>query len=108
MSRPPHPIPGRGNAVCPLAIQLPLPLAVHHAWCLDGAGRVVEPTWRFSEECPAASALYMGIAFPARMVARSLIGRRYAGVINNFERKHPLLHRPLAESLAEWREASAA
>ena len=49
----------------------------------------------------------MGIVFPTEMVVRSLVGRNFAGMIDKFEHGHPLLRRPLVESLAEWENVAA-
>lgn len=77
-----------------------VPIPIYHAWCVDPAGRVVEPTWK----TPDPNVSYLGIVFPTQLVIRTQIGRSFAGMIDNFEQRYPLLRRPLAESLAEYQK----
>ena len=52
-------------------------MVVQHAWVVDGAGQVIDPTWRQPEV-----ALYFGIALSSQVYAQ-------AAIENDFE---PLFH----------------
>jgi hypothetical protein len=47
-----------------LAVSRTINIEIHHAWCLDDTGRVVETTWR------DLGTRYLGAAFELRDVAR--------------------------------------
>jgi hypothetical protein len=64
-----------------------LPLAVHHAWCLDGDGHLIDNTW----EVPGLA--YLGVPFSLD-VARRALGRRGNTVLDNPEARHILFRNP--------------
>ena len=56
---------------------------VHHAWCIDDAGRVVEPTWRETDHAshPVGEWFYTGIPFETAWLARLTTEQDYFGVL---------------------------
>jgi hypothetical protein len=79
-------------------------IPVHHAWLIDAAGEVVEPTWPADRRYPLSQSAYFGIPFPLELVEAQMHERRnFLSVLDNFEDGHPLLCQPLAQSLAPYR-----
>ena len=62
-------------------------LVALHAWCVDKAGNVVDPTWSGR----LAGTEYFGIPFRTRWVARLMAQKKETGVIANWEHGFPLL-----------------
>lgn len=61
-------------------------IPLEHAWILDMVQRrVIETTWT------KPGLEYCGIAFTAKFLRASLKGRKYVGLISNWEQDYPLL-----------------
>ena len=43
-------------------------IPVHHAWCIDKRGKVIDPTWDYPELCE-----YVGVEIPTVLLARELV-----------------------------------
>lgn len=52
-----------------------VPLPFDHAWCVDGEGRIVEPTW----DTPGVS--YLGICFEMAFVAERIFAQGVYGLL---------------------------
>jgi hypothetical protein len=50
-------------------------IEIVHAWCIDSAGEVIDPTWR------PAGASYLGMAVPTSVVTESVLESRRFGPI---------------------------
>jgi hypothetical protein len=59
-------------------------LPLYHAWCVDSTGKVYDPTWKDGLE-------YYGVPFDLNFVRRTILDRKYYGVIDNWENHWPLL-----------------
>jgi hypothetical protein len=59
---------------------IPMP----HAWCIDSAGYVIDPTWR-------DGAAYFGVPFKRSYLHATLARRGYYGIIDDFENGFPLV-----------------
>jgi hypothetical protein len=71
-------------------------IPVHHAWCVDKAGRVVDPTWESGQH-------YFGIKFQLDYVLQVTEDTGYwASVLDNYHQHWPLLtgKDPIAKALA--------
>jgi hypothetical protein len=60
-----------------------------HAWCVDRAGNVVDPTWTGR----LAGREYFGIPFRTRWVVGVMARKTETGIIDNWEHDFPLLRR---------------
>lgn len=49
---------------------------VHHAWCVDNGGRIVEPTWKKPGEA------YFGVAFRKRYLGGEVYRSKHWGLID--------------------------
>lgn len=73
-----------------------LGMAVHHAWNVDGDGRVLDFTWRWTDD-PDANHLYtghgilIGVPVPDDLLHAVWQKREYVGVIADFEHGFPAL-----------------
>lgn len=68
-------------------------IPMHHAWCVDGFGIVVDPTWEddHGED-------YHGVIFDFATVKKAMLGS--GSVLNDFKRDHPLLKgRPVDDDI---------
>lgn len=52
-------------------------IPVHHAWCVDAAGNVIDPTWERPED-----SLYCGIAFDADDAAKRCMAQGFYGLLD--------------------------
>lgn len=52
-------------------------IPIHHAWCVDKAGRVIDPTWDNPMQ-----AEYMGVEIPTAMLNAEIRLNGYWGVLN--------------------------
>jgi hypothetical protein len=59
-------------------------IPVHHAWCIDEDGNILDNTWDTGEE-------YFGVPFDLKYVNKTILKRKKYGVIDNWEMKWPLL-----------------
>ena len=59
-------------------------ISIEHAWCIDAARRVVDPTWE--DGCD-----YFGVAFRTDYLRRVVRANRTYGLIYNTPMGHPLL-----------------
>lgn len=66
-------------------------IPVLHAWCLDGQGKVVDPTWRPSLIQKFSGRSFYGVAFDRRFVIQTALRRKLYGVLENQEEDFPLL-----------------
>lgn len=76
-------------------------LPVHHAWNIDGEGRVVDTTWCAKEEDdlierPKVGTAYYGVIFPTEYV-RSTRTKDNTSVIDQWEKRWPLLCTPFTQ-----------
>lgn len=63
-------------------------IPVHHAWCIDADGNVVDPTWEYGEHLE-----YFGVAFSTTYL-RSVFSderKKFYGLIDSPETDWPLL-----------------
>lgn len=60
-----------------VAIGTYIPFPIHHAWCIDAEGNVIDNTWDNPEECE-----YMGIAFPTRYLRKKIYEKGYYGILS--------------------------
>ena len=70
-------------------------ISLDHAWCIDQAGHVVDPTWQDGRD-------YFGVAFRTDYLRRVVRANRQYGLIHNVRMDFPLLtgqHR-IEEALA--------
>jgi hypothetical protein len=51
-------------------------LAMHHAWCVDADGRVMDPTWEYEETS------YVGVVLPLTLVTRQILRNGVYGVLD--------------------------
>ena len=58
------------------AIRPDLGIPMHHGWCVDDAGRVIDPTWRDPERC-----FYLGVEADAHKVAAIVTRIGYYGIL---------------------------
>jgi hypothetical protein len=70
-------------------------IPVAHAWCLDGQGNVVDPTW--SGRLPCSD--YFGLAFQTRFLRHQILENKYWGLIDAWRNDWPLLTGPVGD----WR-----
>jgi len=63
-----------------------IPLAIHHAFCVDKKGNVVDPTWRDQEETA-----YFGVQFNQTYVANTILRTMHYGILDNYHEGNPLL-----------------
>lgn len=66
-------------------------IPMHHAWCVDERGNVFDPTWKEGSH-------YVGIPFKIDHVRRTILARKYYGVIDDPQRDFPL-YRKFDESV---------
>lgn len=57
---------------------------MHHAWCVDAQGRVVDPTWDFPAD-------YYGVIYDLAYVGKVVSKKGVFGVIDNWTEDYPLL-----------------
>lgn len=55
---------------------------MHHAWCVDANGRVVDPTWREKGASPIAEWEYLGIPLTTEFVTATLLRKQTWGVLD--------------------------
>lgn len=60
-------------------------IPIHHAWCIDEQGRVVDPTWQDSDQC-----LYLGIAFETEFMRECVIDSGHWGLMLEHMKVGPL------------------
>lgn len=65
-----------------------LPIACHHAWCVDEDGKVYEPTW---SRDVAEGTIYLGIPFKQKYVIATCLRNEMYGIIDNYKMHFPLL-----------------
>ena len=75
---------GRYTYVEGCAVASRLGITLEHAWCIDRAGRVVDPTWEEGRD-------YFGVAFRTDYLRRVVRANRQFGLIHNFKMRFPLL-----------------
>lgn len=79
-----------------------LPLPILHAWCIDNAGALIEPTWN------EPGAAYLGIPFALSFVFDTVCRRNRYGVLDAYELRWPLLQHGLpADALAIYSQTTA-
>jgi hypothetical protein len=61
-----------------LAVSCVMPILIHHAWCIDEAGNVVDPTWDEPENC-----LYMGVEFDLQTLVEKTLERQLCGLLTD-------------------------
>jgi len=61
-------------------------IPVLHAWTVDVAGTVLDPTWD-------DGVAYYGVEFERELVLRTIIARGYYGVIDNMQQGYPLVRK---------------
>jgi hypothetical protein len=66
-----------------------VPLAVHHAWCLDEEGYVLDLTWPYDEENE-----YLGVALHDRFLLESLSANGYWGILSEHLPDSVVKHHP--------------
>lgn len=66
---------------------------VHHAWVVDGEGRVIDTTWRergrYGHEAPASDWRYFGVPFTRHGLYEALAHGTY-GVLDKIDYKEPI------------------
>jgi hypothetical protein len=67
--------------------------AVHHAWCVDEARRVLDFTWADEEVLPLSSRAYIGVVFSIAQAHHSTWDHD-ATVLDDPAHGHPLLRAP--------------
>lgn len=68
-------------------------IATPHAWAINTAtGAVVDPTWRWQEDCQPAS--YFGVPLDFSLVLATAARRKRYGVLYNPEMDYPLMRQP--------------
>ena len=83
------------------ACQPPLPL-VHHGWCVDPGGGVVDVTWRPRDDADVATWVYIGVPIRTRFAVDAMLEQgSYFGVLHDSLARYRLLRTP-AE--VWWRE----
>lgn len=60
-----------------IAVSTRLGLPIHHAWCVNAAGEVIDQTWSHPEE-----ALYMGVKFDREELARETVNLGSYGLLD--------------------------
>lgn len=63
-----------------------IPLAIHHAFCVDKEGGVVDPTWDSQEEIA-----YFGVEFKQEYVVETILRTEHYGILENWTEGFPLL-----------------
>lgn len=76
------------------------PIPVHHAWCLDARGRVLDPTWPV--DLLGKEREYCGVPLSNVYWRAALIRKRTWGVMEDWESGYPILRDPPSE----WLDAS--
>lgn len=78
-------------------------IPVHHAWCVDQDGNVVDPTWKEPENC-----IYHGVPFKYDFVMEAADKAQSYGIFENFhlkwnmkDPKEKFLHEIWLEALAK-------
>lgn len=66
-------------------------IPVHHAWVVDGDGRVIETTWRLK---PGEQPEYLGVPMPMRLVNAAISLSGYYGVLADYRNHWPLMQEP--------------
>lgn len=61
---------------------------IHHAWCIDSDGYVVDPTWL---EESAVNAEYIGVPMDTDFVINYVCNRGYYGVLDDWQNRFPIL-----------------
>ena len=62
-------------------------IPIHHAWCVDRDGNVIDPTWKNQQDCE-----YFGVPFSLKFVRDTILRTRmYTSMIDNYFEGHPLL-----------------
>lgn len=62
-----------------------VPLAIHHAFCVDAEGNVVDPTWDDQED-----STYFGVEFNQKYVVDTILRTKYYGILENWIEGYPL------------------
>lgn len=75
-------------------------IPVHHAWCADPEGRVVDPTWREAGHDPVETWEYLGVPFDLDFVDRVTTENGVYGVLTDFG----IYERPLPEGAVKKEE----
>lgn len=60
-------------------------IPVHHAWLIDDAGMVVDPTWETQGD------EYFGVAFNRQWAKEAVLNKGTYGVVDDWRNKWPLL-----------------
>lgn len=67
------------------AVKADLPFPLLHAWCVDEAGSVIDPTWGDGGLC------YYGVCFSDNYLKRIINERGYYGLLDVYEIGFPLI-----------------
>lgn len=77
-------------------------LPVHHAWCVDEDGQVVDPTLRLTAE-EAGRTEYLGVTLPLELVDQAILLSERFGVLEDWRNGHPMLQQPFTVEAAMQR-----
>ena len=60
-------------------------IPVHHAWCVDADGVVIDPTWN------PVGVEYIGVVIPIRLVELVMLNTKVYGVMHDYQNRYPML-----------------
>jgi hypothetical protein len=70
-------------------------IPVHHGWCIDPGGAVVDTTWRPRDNADVTKWVYFGVPIHTRFAADVMIEQpSYFGVLHDSLADYPLLRTP--------------